>query len=65
MYSVSLVPKEKEGEIPQSFTQTEFLPLFVLALIIPLTCLLETKTGYLPCFCVTSILENKWEACSL
>ena len=27
-----------------------FLPLFVLA-IIPLRCLQETKTDYLPCFC--------------
>ena len=28
-----------------------FLPLFVLAMIIPLRCLQETKTDYLPCFC--------------
>ena len=29
---------------------SEFLPLFVLAMIIPLRCTQETKTGYLPCF---------------
>ena len=36
---------------PLSFTQTWILPLFVLAMIIPLRCLQETNTGYLPCFC--------------
>ena len=36
MYSVSLVPKEEEGEIPQSFTPTRVFAS-VLALIIPLT----------------------------
>ena len=36
---------------PLSFTQTWFLPLFILAMIIPLRSLQETNTGYLPCFC--------------
>ena len=38
-----------------------FLPLFVLAMIIPLRCLQETKTIY-PVSVVTSILESKQEA---
>ena len=35
---------------PLSFTQTGFLLLFVLVMVIPLRCLQETKIGYLPCF---------------
>ena len=35
---------------PLSFTQTGILLLFVLAMVIPLRCLQETKIDYLPCF---------------
>ena len=40
-------------------TLTQFLPLFILAMIIPLRCLQETRTGHLPCFVATSISESK------
>ena len=36
------------------------LPLFVLAMIIFLRCLQETKTGYLPVSVVTSTSKRKW-----
>ena len=37
---------------PLSFTvRGFFFPLFVLAMIIPMRCLQETKTSYLPSFC--------------
>ena len=39
-----------------------FLPLFVLAMIIPLRCLQETKTDYLPFLLLLPFLESKQEA---
>ena len=41
-----------------SFTQ-DFFPLFVLAKIIPLRCLQETKTGYLPFLLLLSFQRAK------
>ena len=61
MCRVSLVPKEGEAEIPESFTHTGFCPLFVLTLTITIRCLQETNNGYLLSV-VTSILEGNQEA---
>ena len=52
-WCVSLVP-ERVGEgsgDPLILYSNSVLPLFVLAKMIMLRCLQETKTGYLPCIC--------------
>ena len=46
-----LSQKKGKERFLNPFTQTGLLPLFVLAMIIPLKSLQETKTSYLPSFC--------------
>ena len=45
--------------LPYFLLRQGFFLLFVFAMIIPLRCLQEVKTGYLPVSVVTSISESK------